>query len=150
MKIIQDKKEFFKESESIIENKILLNICDKNKYGLTDSNEFYKSYYKQPEIDFINKKNKHLGSVFYSKIFSYHIICNILCVELPKTPYNIVPFKYNIFEICCQKLKNYCDSNNIHFLVTPVFGKNILEGNWKVIMSILSNYFQDCKLLIYK
>lgn len=149
MKITHEKKKFFRETESVVSKKVLLNVCDLHGYHRTDSNHFYASYYKQPEIDFKNEKDKHLGKIFFSKIFTYHIMCNMICIRLPKTPYNLVPFRYRAFESCCKKLKHYCDENEIKLILTPVFGREILEGNWKTILSILEKYFPDFHLVVY-
>lgn len=150
MKITQEKKKFFRDFESVITNKVLLNICDLHGYDRTDSNLFYDHYYKQPKEDFINEKDKKLGKIFFTNIFSYHIICNMICVELPKTTYNLVPFKYTAFENCCRKLRNYCDNNDIKLILSPVFGSEILEGKWKKITDIIDHHFYDFHLIVFK
>lgn len=136
--------------ESVISKKVLLNICDVHGYNRTDSNLFYNNYYNSPKTDFLKEKNKYLGKIFFTDIFTYHVICNMICVQLPKTNYNIVPFKYNAFENCCKKLLNYCNRNEIKLILTPVFGSEVLEGNWKEILTILEKYFTDFHLVVYK
>lgn len=148
MRIAYDKKEFFMDSEMITTPKILLNVCDPYYY-ITDSNLFYRNYYISPEQVW-RKSDRKMGNVSYDSIFSYHTICNMICVDLPKTQWNLVPFKYNQFAACCNKLKKYCETNNIKLLISPIFGTEVIEGNWKQILSILSDKFPDFKLVIYK
>lgn len=131
------------------DNKILLNICDSIEYNVTDSNEFWSNYYSKIQKDFNEHKPFKLGDVHYTKIFSYHIVCNMICVEWPKTFYNIKPFKINYFKKCCKKCSEYMKENNIHLIYTPVLGSKILEGNWKDILSILNTEFKDSELYIF-
>ena len=149
MKVTYDKKEFFKDSESITTPKVLLNVCDPYQYNITDSNIFYSNYYTTPEKVW-KSGNRNMGSISIDKIFSYHIICNMICIDLPKTQWNLVPFKYKYFELCCKKLKEYCDSNDIKLIASPIFGTEVIEGNWKKIISILNSHFPNFHLLIYK
>lgn len=138
--------------ESTCNKKVLLNICDYAVYGLTDSNQFYRNYYVDQINDYNN--NPHpLGSVIYTKLLSYHILANMSCVVLPKTVYNLNPFKIEYFKKCCDNLINYIKENNIEEIHTPVFGTKILEGDWSEILSVLNdvgNVTNLNKLYIYK
>lgn len=153
MQIIDKLMGQFKAScEATSYRKILLNICDYVTYGLTDSNIFYRNYY----IDQVNdyKNNPHpLGSIIYTKLLSYHIMANMSCVVLPKTNYNLQPFKLDYFKKCCNKLIDYINDNEIEELHTPIFGTKLLEGNWNDIMSVLKNVGDKTnitKLYIYR
>ena len=148
MKFLTKKISQFKECESNTTPKILLNICDYLRYGITDSNEFYRNYYVDPAKDFnrlqLEGKIK-LGSVFYSTPLSYHIIANIVCVELPKTPYNLIPFKLKWFLSGCKRVLNYSIKHEIKEIHTPVFATDILEGDWGKIYAGMAKIFRDSK-----
>lgn len=145
MKVIKCNKSDFKSCENTTIKKILINICDYLIYGLTDTNYFYRNWYTNPKNDY-DQNNHNLGSVFYSKILSYHIIANMVCVELPKTAYNLKPFKMNYFERCCNSLKDFIDSNDIKEIHTPIFGTKILESNWSDILKTMKEVFDNSKL----
>lgn len=150
MKFLTKKISQFKECESNTTPKILLNICDYLRYGITDSNEFYRNYYVDPAKDFnklqLDGKIK-MGTVFYSTPLSYHIIANIVCVELPKTTYNLIPFKLKWFLRGCERISKYCIKHNVKEIHTPVFGTDILEGDWSKIYSGMSKIFRGIKTI---
>ena len=123
--------------------RVLLNICDAHSYDVTDSNQFYNTFYLKPKKDFNSQTGLKLGDVFYTEIFSYHIICNMVCVKWPKTEINIQPFKLNYFRKCCLKCNDYMSKNNINLIYTPVFGTEILEGNWGQIIQTMCDTFND-------
>lgn len=150
MKVAHSKKEFFKDCELITSKKVLLDVCDLYYYGITDSNLFYQNYYTGMDKSFKQINPRKFGSIGFTDIFSYHQICHMICVDLPKTQYNIVPFHYDAFNICCKHLKEYCDKNEVNTLITPVFGKETIEGDWKEILNILKDNFPTHKLIIYK
>lgn len=131
------------------DNKILLNICDSYEYNVTDSNEFWSNYYLKIKKDFNEYKPYKLGNVHYTEIFSYHIVCNMICVEWPKTFYNLKPFKLNYFKKCCHKCYDYMKKNDFKIIYTPVFGSKILEGNWIDILSTMNQIFLDCEMYIF-
>lgn len=155
--IIESKsKSEFKQCENSTTKKVLLNICDYLNYGLTDSNDFYRNWYVNQVRDYDKLKLEgkiKLGTVFYSTPLSYHIIANLVCVRLPKTEYNLIPFDYEAFKNCCRSLREYIVSNEIKEIHTPVFGSKILEGNWSKIQEILKDIMigiPDLKMFVYK
>lgn len=152
MKIVHKKKKEFKDCEFTATKKVLINICDYLIYGLTDSNSFYRNLYVDPPRDYENSNHK-LGDVIYSHPLSYHTIANIVCVALPKTSYNIIPFRYNSFKTALNRLKGYIKNNDIHEIHTPIFGTKIIEGDWNKIMKIFQEVFDnlnDITLYIYE
>jgi len=145
MKLIQLDKSQFKSCENTVTKKILINICDYLIYGLTDTNHFYRNWYVDPKRDY--ESNDHsLGTVIYSKPLSYHIIANMVCVQLPKTSYNLQPFKLNYFKKCCDNLASYIQENDVKEIHAPVFGTKILEGDWKCILSVMREIFENSSL----
>ncbi len=62
----------------------------------------------------------------------------------------MVPFKYKHFKTCCNKLAKYIEENKIKNLVAPVFGKEILEGNWTEILGIIKNTFPNTDLTVIR
>ena len=152
MKINYEITSNFNKYEFITKPKILLNICDKIEYGVTDTNVFYNRFYNKIEKDFSNNISTHkYGGISMCKIFTYHIICDMFCVCWPKSVYNIKPFKPLIFKECCLKLCNYMKLNNIQDILSPIFGTEILEGNWKEILTILNDIFpEDTHYTIFK
>lgn len=153
MKIEKLSRSIFKQCENSTSKKLLLNICDYLNYGLTDSNDFYKNLYVEPQKDYY-ENNHNLGDVFYSTPLSYHIIANMVCVQLPKTTYNIIPFKMKWFKRCCNSVIEYINNNEIKEIHTPIFGTKILEGKWIDILSIMKETFSKSdhlnKLCIYE
>ena len=139
----------FKNFETSVEYKLLLNICSEYEW-ITDSNMFWDRYYKKPKEDFYKHKEKFLGNVFYTKIFSYHVIAHMVCVKWPKTWYNIKPFKIKEFDKCCKKLQKYCKENGFNSLYTPIFAKEIFEGNWNEILGVLAKNFPNKNLYIFR
>ena len=139
----------FKNFETSCEYKLLLNICTDTEW-VTDSNMFWDRFYTKPKEDFIKHKNKKLGDVFYSKIFSYHVICNMVCVKWPKSWYNIKPFKIKTFDICCSKTIKYCKENGFNSIYTPIFAKEIFEGKWNEILGVLEKNFPNKNLYIFR
>jgi hypothetical protein len=150
MKLTYLPKSDFLNYESDTINKICLDICDKYSYNSTDSNNFYSLYYTQPYQSFKKEPTHKYGEVFYTTIFSYQIICHMICVEYPKTYYNIKPFKPHIFKKCCLECKKYMDNNDIHTIYSPIFATEILEGNWKEILDIMNNIFINDNIFIFK
>lgn len=151
MSVKYDTVSNFLNYESITDNKILLNICNDSVYGVTDSNEFYSRYYKLEDSFYNNKQKYVFGNNYYHNIFSYHIVCNMICVDWPKSFYNINPFKYNHFTKCIKKLNSYILNNNIKLILTPIFGKEILQGEWSKIMKIIiDNIESKTKIIIFK
>ena len=152
MKIVKKQKTHFKECENTTTPKILLNICDYVKYGLTDTNEFYRNWYVNPERDY-NKLQENskikLGDCFFSTPLSYHTIANLVCVKLPKTSYNIIPFKYESFKTSLLIVKEYIDRKEIKEIHTPIFGTKIIEGSWLKIMNIIKYTFDTFDDLIF-
>lgn len=153
MNIIKKQKSHFKECENTVISKILLNICDYLKYGLTDTNSFYKNLYVNPERDYnrLQSESKiRLGSCFFSSPLSYHIIANLVCVEFPKTTYNLIPFKYKSFKTSLLTVREYIIKKDIKEIHTPIFGTKIIEGDWNRILSIIKDIFGDIEdLSIY-
>lgn len=149
MKIRYIPKSDYVKYESSIDRKICLDICDKTTYGDTDSNFFYKLHYLNLD-DKYNQTSKKFGMNIYKEIFSYQILCQMICVELPKTYYNIKPFKLNHFKTCCIKCKKYMIDCDIHIIYTPVFATEILEGNWKDIINVMSDVFTNDIINIFK
>jgi len=146
----------FKKCENSTTKKVLLNICDHLKYGITDSNVFYRNRYVNPQRDFTDYQKQgliKLGFVYYSKILSYHILANIVCAELPKAINNLVPFKYEAFIRGCNNLNSFIEKYEIEEIHTPIFGTKILEGDWKKIVMILRNTLtsnKNLRLCIYE
>lgn len=145
MKLLKLEKSKFRTCEDTTIKKVLLNICDYLIYGLTDTNYFYRNWYIDPKCDF-KVKDHTLGSVFYSKVLSYHIIANMVCVKMPKTTYNLNPFKLNWFKKCCNSLKEYIIANDIKEIHTPIFGTKILEGDWQSILQVMKETFENTPL----
>ena len=145
MKIEKLNKSSFKCCENITNKKLLLNICDYLNYWLTDSNDFYRNLYVEPQKDYY-ENNHNLGDVFYSYPLSYHIIANLVCVQLPKTTFNLIPFKYKPFKTCCIKVLEYVKNNDIKEIHTPIFGTKILEGKWGDILLIMKDIFSRSNL----
>jgi len=153
MKLKYANKSEFLSRESVTEEKVMLNICDKYDYGVTDANQFYGLYYTKPEQDFKNTptSDKDYGNIFFTEIFSYHKICNMICVQWPKTQYNIRPFKIDHFRKCLLKLKEYMTKNNIKLVYTPVFAKDIFQGDWGGILTTMNSVFDiDTTVVIFK
>lgn len=150
MKLTYLPKTNFLNYECDITNKICLDICDPNSYGVTDSNEFYNRYYLKHIHNFEREPTHKFGEVFYTTIFSYQKICHMICVEYPKSYYNLKPFKPKYFQKCCNICKLYMKNNDIHVIYTPIFGTEILEGSWKEILDIMCNIFIDDKIFIFK
>lgn len=157
VKVISKSKTKFKECEIDTIPKILLNICDLYNYGYTDSNIFYRNLYSDPEKDYFNiTKDGYLklGDVFYSKILSYLIMANIVCVEFPKTTYNLIPFKYKSFKKAVEAIIHYIKNHEIKEVHTPIFANRICEGDWSKIIEILKEELDkvsyDVSLYIYK
>lgn len=140
VKIISKPKSKFKECEVNTTPKLLLNICDLYNYGFTDSNIFYRNLYADPEKDFYKitiDRYFELGDIFYTKILSYLRMANIICVEFPKTSYNLIPFKYKPFKKAVEASINYIENNEIKEIHTPIFANRICEGDWSKILEIL-------------
>ena len=157
VKVISKSKTKFKECEIDTIPKILLNICDLYNYGYTDSNIFYRNLYSDPEKDYFNiTKDGYLklGDVFYSKILSYLIMANIVCVEFPKTTYNLIPFKYKSFKKAVEAIIHYIENHEIKEVHTPIFANRICEGDWSKIIEILKEELDkvsyDVSLYVYK
>lgn len=140
----------FLKYENTHNSKILLNICNHNTYGITDSNTFYSRFYTKIESDFKKQNDLKFGHNFYTEIFSYEIICNMICVKWPKTQYNIKPFNLNYFKSCCKQCSDYMLKNNIEDIYTPVFGTEILEGRWNEILETLNTYFPSKNLFLFR
>ena len=152
MKIRYEITTNFSKYEYDTNPKILLNICNTIDYNVTDSNIFYSRFYTKIEKEFrkSNYKNK-FGNIDFCKIFSYHIVCNMFCVDWPKSTYNMIPFKLKYFKDCCLKLNNYIKENNIELILSPFFGTEILQGNWKDIITTMENIFpENLKYIIFR
>jgi hypothetical protein len=149
MKIQYIPKHEYKSYECTTYKKICLDICDTTVYGETDSNFFYKLYYINLD-DIYNKTSKKLGLNIYKDIFSYQILCQMICVELPKSYYNIKPFKLKYFEKCCKYCKRFMLDNDINTIYTPIFGTEILEGNWKEILDVMNSIFINDSIYVFK
>ena len=152
MKIHYEISTNFSKYEYDTDPKILLNICNTIDYNVTDTNVFYSRFYTKIEKDFkkSNYKNK-FGNIDFCKIFAYHIVCNMFCVEWPKTYYNLIPFKMNYFKKCCLKLKDYIEKNSIKSILSPIFGTEILQGNWKEILLTMNDIFpEDLNYTIFR
>lgn len=157
VKIINKSKTKFKECEIDTTPKLLLNICDLYSYGFTDSNIFYRNLYSDPEKDYSKMTISsyfELGDVFYSKILSYLIMANIVCVEFPKTTYNLIPFKYKSFKKAAETIIQYIEKHEIKEVHTPIFANRICEGDWSKIIEILKEELDkvsyDVLLYVYK
>lgn len=151
MKIEKKQKTHFKECENTTIPKILLNICDVVSYGRTDSNEFYRNWYTKPQKSFNILNNEgliKLGYYWFDYELSYHIIANLVCVELPKTTYNIIPFKYKPFRTALYGVKKFIKENQIQEIHTPIFGTKIIEGDWIKILKIIKEVFEDSEDLV--
>lgn len=150
MKIVKKSKTVFKECENTTIKKILLNICDVVSYGRTDSNEFYRNWYTKPQKSFNILNNEgliKLGYYWFDHELSYHIIANLVCVELPKTTYNIIPFKYKPFRTALHGVKKFIKENDVIEIHTPIFGTKIIEGDWLRILGIIKETFEDIENL---
>lgn len=144
MKIHYDIVSNFSKYECDTNTKILLNICNTTEYGVTDTNFFYSRFYNKIEKEF--KKHtfyNKFGDITFCPIFTYHIVCNMFCVQWPKNIYNMIPFKIKCFESCCLKLREKLLKDNINTLLSPVFGTEILQGNWKDILATMNEIFDD-------
>lgn len=156
MNIIKAHITHFVDCESTVTPKILLNICDYLRYGQTDTNRLYKKFYVHPERDYdrLQMEGKiSLGSCFFSKPLSYHIIANLVCVKFPKTTYNLIPFKYKSFTTSLLAVKDYFIKMNMKEIHTPIFGTKIIEGDWTRILSIIKDVFgelEDLSLYVYE
>jgi hypothetical protein len=150
MKLTYLPKSDFLKYESDTNSKICLDICDKFSYDVTDSNTFYNLYYTKHRENFIKQSTPSYGDVLYTPIFSYQIICHMICVEYPKTYYNMKPFKPQLFKKCCLKCKKYMNENDIHIIYTPIFGTEILEGDWKEILNIMNTIFTNDNILTFR
>lgn len=137
----------FRSFEASTDKKILLNICSDSEYGVTDSNIFWARYYTKPAKEF---RKQRVGNIFFTNIFSYHLICNMVCVKWPKSFYNMKPFKLNSFNDCCKKCNDFMKKNDFNTIFTPVFGTEILEGNWTEILQTMNNNFKDMFLYIFR
>ena len=62
----------------------------------------------------------------------------------------MTPFKYKHFTTCCKKLADYMRENMTKLLIAPVFGKEILEGNWTEILNIMKNTLPNCDLTVIR
>lgn len=142
----------FKKYEYDTNYKVLLNICNTIDYNVTDSNVFYSRFYNKIENEFKESNYKHkFGDINFCNIFTYHIVCNMFCVEWPKSYYNMIPFKLNYFEKCCLKLNNFIIKNNIKKILSPIFGSEILQGNWKDIINTMNDIFsKDITYIIFR
>ena len=144
MKIHYEIVSNFNNYEYDTNSKILLNICNTIEYGVTDTNSFYSRFYNKIEKEFKQHTILHkFGNISFCPIFTYHIICNMFCVEWPKNTYNITPFKIKYFKNCCLKLNDYIEKNNINTIMSPIFGTEILQGNWKDILALMNDIFND-------
>ena len=152
MKIQNEISTNFKKYEYDTNLKILLNICNTIDYNVTDTNVFYSRFYTKIEKEFNESKIDHkFGNISFCKIFTYHVICNMFCVEWPKSYYNITPFKINYFKKCCLKLNNYIIQNDIKTILSPIFGTEILQGNWKDILKTMNDIFpSDLQYIIFR
>ncbi len=152
MKIRHEISTNFKKYEYDTNPKILLNICNTIDYNVTDTNTFYSRFYTKIEKEFRDPKNPNkFGNINFCKIFSYHIVCNMFCVEWPKSYYNMIPFKINYFKKCCLKLNDYIIENSIGTILSPIFGTEILQGNWKDILNIMGDIFpKDLNYIIFR
>lgn len=143
MEIVHKLKSTFLECEATTIPKVLLNPCDYLVYGITDSNYFYRNYYADPANDYVKYNRGHFGTNIYSRVQSYHIIANMICIKLPKSICNMKPFKMKAFTKCCYNLKDFSIKNEIKEIHTPVFGTKILEGNWQEILNIMQQIFNE-------
>jgi len=152
MKIQYEITSNFNKYEYDINTKILLNICNTTDYGVTDTNVFYARFYNKIEKEFIKHTyNNKFGNISFCNIFTYHIVCNMFCVDWPKTIYNLTPFKINCFKTCCLKLAEYMSSNKIDYILSPVFGTEILQGDWREIISVMNDIFpENTKYIVFK
>lgn len=150
MKLTYLPKSDFLKYECDTTYKICLDICDKFTYDVTDSNLFYNLHYINHRNNFISHSTPEYGDVIYTTIFSYQIICHMICVKYPKTYYNIKPFKPHLFKKCCLKCKEYMNENDIHMIYAPLFGTEILEGNWKEILNIMDTIFINDSIYVFK
>lgn len=144
------KVQFFNRSDFLIlesdaRNKILIDICDRYQYGVTETNQLYSQYYTKPAKNFRNTPSslKKYGDIFFTEITSYQILCHMICVDWPKSITNMMPFKINYFRKCCRKLNEYCKNNNIKLLNCTIFGIDILEGSWTEILQTMNDIFDE-------
>lgn len=157
---VQAKYFFTDIEEPSVDYKIVINICDLIDCCHTDTNRLLNNLYSKPKkvyyewasgkLNYLNDGLFVLGGVQFVPIFTYFTVCNMLCINRPKAIDNLQPFKYDSFEVCCKKMKSYCDKNDIHQIRTTVFGKDILEGDWSKILSILQKTCNDLDLYIYE